>query len=68
VFQAQVLAPNAVFAVHEPPGGCTKNSYSEVVHPVAVAVKVTVVPGDCGDATLGLIQADVHSPGAINAK
>src|SRR5216683_374485 len=62
VVHAQVFAPNAVCAVHEPPGGCRKNLNSGVVQPVAVAVNVTPVPAGCGEATLPLMLAEVQPP------
>src|SRR6266852_7646099 len=63
VFQAHVLAPNAVCAVHEPTGCCRKNLNWAAVQVVAVAVNVTVAPGACGEAAPGLIEADVQVTG-----
>ena len=62
MFQAQVAPPKPVCAVHEPPGGWRKNLNSGVEHLLAPAVKVTVAPGACGEATLGLIEAAVQPP------
>src|SRR2546423_14343211 len=49
-----------VRAVQEPPGGCTKNSNSGLEQPVAEALKVTVAPGACGEATEGEREADAQ--------
>jgi len=62
VSHAHVAPPNAVLAVQlVVPGGSTKNSYWGVaVQPVEVAVNVIVAPGLRGDATSGLMLADVQ--------
>ena len=42
--------------VHEPPGGWTQNWKTAWGQPVAVPLKVTCVPGACGEAGLGAFQ------------
>src|SRR5947207_1289609 len=57
VFHVAVeLAPYAWRIVQAPPGGWTQNWKTAWGQPVAVPLKVTCVPGACGEAGLGAFQ------------
>ena len=64
------VEPKGCWMAKAPPGGATKNWKSGVPQPAAVAVKVMVAPGACGDGTLGerLVEEQRCAAGPLRVK
>jgi hypothetical protein len=45
---------------NDAPGALTQNLYWALLHPLEVAVRVTLVPGGCGAAGLGVMPTEAH--------
>src|SRR5947209_3311912 len=61
VVQSKVaLLLNSWATVHPPPVGCNQNRYCGAVQPMALAVKVIVVPIGCGELGFAPTLSPLH--------